>query len=95
VSVPYRPSNGVEGEMFMERFCFRCAKDAAFQNGIGDSCPIAAATMIYDEDDPKYPPEWIEEDGYPRCTAFTLDASQEERERYEARRDPRQASLLP
>jgi hypothetical protein len=92
----YRPSTGTEGEAFMEHFCFRCARDAAFQaSGSGeDSCPIVAATFRLEVDDPDYPREWVrEDDGSCRCTAFTLEGSKEERERFEARRDPRQASL--
>jgi hypothetical protein len=66
----YRPSCGSEGMDFMERFCSRCWRDAAFQAGEGDSCPIAAATMAFDVDDPEYPSEWIEDDAGARCTAF-------------------------
>ena len=66
----YRPSNGTEGEIFMERWCARCWRDAAFRADQGDSCPIAAATMAFDIDDPEYPAEWIEDETGPRCTAF-------------------------
>lgn len=67
----YRPSNGDEGMAFMDRWCDRCQKDAAFQSGAGDGCPIAAVTFIYQVDDPKYPTEWqYGEDGQPKCTAF-------------------------
>lgn len=68
----YRPSNGDEGMSFMARFCDRCERDRAFQDGTGDSCPIAAATMVFGVNDPEYPCEWIEEDDGPRCTAFEL-----------------------
>jgi hypothetical protein len=69
---PYQPGSGMEGALFMESFCDRCERDAAFRAGAGDSCPIVAATMILDIEDPDYPPEW-REDGPegPRCTAFT------------------------
>ena len=67
----YRPSNGTEGVMFMSRFCYLCAKDAAFRDGTGDSCPIAAATFSYGVNDEKYPSEWqYGADGQPTCTAF-------------------------
>lgn len=77
-TVPYRPSNGSEGECFMAQWCARCAKDAAFQADPenADGCQIIAATMALDEDDPNYPPEWVEDDvdypadSNPRCTAF-------------------------
>lgn len=69
---PYQPTSGFEGAAFMEAFCDRCVCDRAFRDGTGDSCPIAANTMVYDLDDPEYPEEW-REDGPegPRCTAFT------------------------
>lgn len=66
----YRPSCGSEGMDFMARFCDRCKRDDAFQRGEGDSCPIVANSMAYDEDDPNYPVEWIEDATGPRCTAF-------------------------
>lgn len=77
-TVPYRPSNGTEGEFFIEHWCARCTKDAAFQADpdSADGCPIIANIMAFDPDDPDYPPEWIEDDveypadSNPRCTAF-------------------------
>lgn len=67
---PYRPSNGSEGIYFMSRFCDRCQRDAAYRDGTGDSCPIAAATMAFKITDPDYPTEWVQDDSGPRCTAF-------------------------
>lgn len=73
---PYRPANGTDGMDFMDSFCDRCVRDRAFQKwyaGEGpeaDSCPILAATCIYNVDDPQYPKEWIEDEYGPRCTAF-------------------------
>lgn len=81
----YRPSNGTEGEIFMECFCFRCARDAEFQDAMarGESsdkgCPILAASFVYSTDDPKYPKEWVRDidsdvtligGNGARCTAF-------------------------
>jgi hypothetical protein len=69
---PYRPSNGTEGEMFAEQFCYECKRDEKFQetqNG-EDSCPINAAACFLDVDDPDYPPEWITDEAGYRCTAF-------------------------
>jgi hypothetical protein len=77
-TIPYRPSNGTEGDSFICHFCCNCERD------IDEDCPILAATFIYDEDDPDYPKEWVQdvepeldpEDGLPvgagnaRCTAF-------------------------
>lgn len=73
---PYRPSNGTEGEMFMERFCYRCKRDAEFQKtGHGEEgCTIVLKTLFLDVDEIGYPPEWISDDAVglinPRCTAF-------------------------
>jgi hypothetical protein len=69
----YQPANGMEGADFMAEFCDRCTKDTAFRDGTGDSCPIAANTMVYRVTDPNYPPEWIEDEQGPRCTAFTQE----------------------
>lgn len=63
----YRPSNGTEGLMFMEEFCERCIHDD-MENRL--FCPIIARTMAYEIDHPKYPAEWIREDGRPKCTKF-------------------------
>lgn len=73
---PYRPSNGTEGALFMDEWCAKCRRDRAFredENELG--CPIISAAMLYQEDDPKYPNEWIcdtegEWPWNPRCTAF-------------------------
>ena len=68
MSGKYRPSNGTEGEFFMERWCYRCRHDSAPD----DFCPILATTMAFDVDDPEYPSEWVQNEdgigGY--CTAF-------------------------
>ena len=74
----YRPSNGTEGVIFMDAWCSKCAKDAEMNGTVrsGDAkpeqlCPIIAATMAYDEDDPKYPREWqYDASDHPVCTAF-------------------------
>jgi hypothetical protein len=66
---PYRPSNGTEGEMFMERYCYHCRKDE-HETG-GDSCEILCNAFVFDLADPEYPPEWQYTDrGQPTCTAF-------------------------
>lgn len=67
----YRPSNGTEGEAFMQRFCARCVcePDDIEQH---DGCPIIAATMALSRDDPEYPKEWVQrvDNGHHTCTAF-------------------------
>lgn len=76
---PYRPSNGTEGESFIEDWCGTCKRDKAFRDGgMQDGslgCPIVADTLMYDVDDPKYPKEWImqwrkADDGEGYCRAI-------------------------
>jgi hypothetical protein len=68
---PYRPSNGTEGECFMDAFCFNGCKHETEER----PCKILGATMAYDITHPNYPKEWVCEDDLsrPRCTAFQLD----------------------
>ena len=63
----YRPSNGWEGEMFMDDFCYQCKKDDPDNDLL---CPIIALTMSFNIDDKGYPIEWCYIDGKPTCTAF-------------------------
>lgn len=99
---PYRPSNGTEGVIFMDAWCSKCAKDAEMNGTVrsGDAkaeqlCPIIAATMAYDEDDPKYPREWqYDASDHPVCTAFvpmpvTADAPPDTREAWQKELDQR------
>lgn len=61
----YRPSNGFEGEIFMERFCYRCQKDK------DQNCEIILGTMVFGVDEEEYPLEWqYGSDGQPICTSF-------------------------
>ena len=69
----YRPSNGAEGEMFCEMFCYQCKHWVL--NGATDTygCQkwIHDNTLFYDIDDPEYPKQWKHDtDGQPICTAF-------------------------
>jgi hypothetical protein len=52
----YRPSNGTEGEIFMEKYCERCIHDD-LENDNG--CKIIAFSLAYSIGDPEYPKEWI------------------------------------
>jgi hypothetical protein len=61
---PYRPSNGTEGQDFIDAFCSHCKRDAS------RDCPIVAATFLYAADDPRYPKEWVQDEVGARCTAF-------------------------
>jgi len=65
----YRPSNGTEGEFFMEQFCYRCTK-YEWDKG----CDIQLRTMFFDVEDDEYPQEWqYDETGKPTCTDFECD----------------------
>ena len=79
--VPYRPSNGTEGDLFQAAFCARCKHDSEFREAfdrgaVTEGCGILARALAFDEDDPKFPKEWvIPEDsdcvpGDATCTAF-------------------------
>ena len=64
----YRPSSGMEGEVFAERWCENCVHEDIENDKF---CPIRDASMSYLIDDPKYPCEWIYgDDGEPICTKF-------------------------
>lgn len=65
----YRPSNGTEGLMFQEEYCERCVHDNIENRKF---CDIIAKTMAYEVDNPRYPAEWIIENGEPRCTKFQV-----------------------
>lgn len=66
----YRPSNGSEGEMFKERFCYDCTKCNAGDPD-KDPCDIEVRTFFLDLRDPGYPSEWqYGPNGQPVCTAF-------------------------
>lgn len=74
MSEKYRPSNGTEGDFFISRFCWTCARSEHLQPGASDDspagCPILDLTYIHDTEDPEYPSEWIEDDEGARCTAY-------------------------
>lgn len=66
----WRPSNGMEGEIFAHNVCGTCVAGPSFE------CRIACASMLYDVTDPEYPAEWqIGPDGLPTCTAWREDAA--------------------
>jgi len=74
----YQPSNGTEGEIFIDAWCSHCARDKALSEGLpieecddDQLCKIVAHTMAFDVDDSRYPHEWqYGKDGQPCCTAF-------------------------
>lgn len=74
----YRPSNGTEGQLFLDAFCRRCQRDGAMRDGepveVADDdqrCEIIGLTMILDVSEPEYPTAWqYGRDGQPCCTQF-------------------------
>ena len=84
----YRPSNGIEGEFFWERWCKRCANDTE-----DNPCAILSDTMAFCIDDPEYPPEWVcDAEGdwprNPRCTAFAEPKTRGRPSRIRDKRQP-------
>ena len=73
----YRPSNGTEGDCFIEAFCCQCARSEHLQDGAGDmdpvGCPILDLTFRHDVDAPEYPAEWVQDESGPRCLAFVRE----------------------
>lgn len=73
VGKKYRPSNGTEGDIFMDAWCGRCRHDD--YDG-GKYCPIIGRTMAHEINEADYPTEWqYGDDGQPKCTAFELAAN--------------------
>ena len=68
----WRPSNGTEGEIFIEEYCHNCICDDP-ENEL--YCSIIAQSMAYDIDEEQYPSEWqIGKDGQPTCTNYKQKA---------------------
>ena len=69
----YQPSNGTEGDIFMESFCAKCKHcggDPGYPED-GFDCDILDNSLIYDVDDKEYPEEWTyDKDGKPTCTKY-------------------------
>jgi hypothetical protein len=67
----YQPSNGTEGDYFMEKYCDNCYHESGRGNESPEgSCPILISTMFYDIKDDKYPNQWRYVDGKETCIAF-------------------------
>ena len=56
----YIPSNGTEGEIFMDEYCYNCYKYS--------KCTILTGSMIG-----KQPKQWIYKDDKPTCTSFNSE----------------------
>lgn len=74
LGAPYRPSNGTEGEIFHEKFCYKCARYGDPDEGDIKPCEIQGRALWHYEDHEDYPKEWAYgRDEQPTCTAFTLE----------------------
>ena len=63
----YTPSNGTEGEWFMDKFCANCCKDTTQRKIDGKTmCNILTKSLLNEQ-----PKEWIyDENDKPVCTSF-------------------------
>lgn len=96
--VPYRPSNGTEGDWFHGKFCHRCEYQAqAVEDPCGNGCEVLAASLAFSIDEDGYPGEWISDpDGKnPRCTKFCEigTGTHEQRAKDQARYDAAMAEM--
>ena len=69
----YRPSNGTEGEGFIDHFCYNCIHGKYEHTGdLNDKpCDILSRSFMHDLKDKEYPEEWTyDESGNPTCTAW-------------------------
>jgi len=65
---PYRPSNGIEGELFEGTWCADCTKKSR--------CRIWDAALCFGLSDPEYPKQLVYgEDGQPKCTGHKQKGS--------------------
>lgn len=65
----YRPSNGTEGDIFHEKYCWNCINCNPDPSG-DKQCDILMRTLLFGINEPEYPKEWIYVDGKPTCTAW-------------------------
>lgn len=67
---PYRPSNSIEGDIFMAEWCANCVK--ANLDDVDRACIINLRAIAHQIDDPEYPEEWqFSNGGVPFCSAFS------------------------
>lgn len=66
----YRPSNGTEGMIFEEHFCYKCIHDNPDPNH-PKKCEIIVRALCFYPTDPEYPHEWRYDSlGHPTCTNY-------------------------
>jgi len=65
----YQPSNGSEGDWFIEKYCMNCVNCDPDPSG-KKQCEILLRSFCLDVNDSDYPKEWIfDKDQKPICTA--------------------------
>ena len=67
----YRPSNGTEGDWFVERNCRSCVHGKYEHTGDTNDkpCEILSRSFLFDVNDKEYPAEWVYVNGNHTCTA--------------------------
>jgi hypothetical protein len=96
----YEPSNGTEGEIFMEKFCYQCKNELFIHtnNESHHKCDILNRALTYTRYEPDYPKEWVIENSEPTCKAHIkhqwLDENNEIKEYEEIIEDPNQLKLF-
>lgn len=66
----YRPSNGTEGECFVDTYCMNCFHCDPNPEG-KKQCQILMRSLLYNTNEPGYPEEWIYDDkDEPTCTNY-------------------------
>ena len=69
----YRPSNGTEGMIFVDKYCSNCIHGKYEHTGDtkDNPCEILTLSYFYDTHEKEYPKEWIyNNEGKPTCTSF-------------------------
>lgn len=70
MSRKYQPSNGTEGEWFIDKHCMQCIHCDPDPDG-EKQCEILCATFVYNVSEPEYPKEWTyDENENPTCTEW-------------------------
>jgi hypothetical protein len=69
----YRPSNGTEGDQFINRFCDHCAYEKFIHTSNSNDlkCEILSKSLLYNINEAEYPEEWqYNSRNKPICTQY-------------------------
>ena len=69
----YQPSNGSEGDWFIDSHCAQCIHEKFIhtQKDSDKKCDIFSRTLVYHISEAEYPKEWTyDENNKPICTEF-------------------------